>query len=391
MALTRSNFLATGAAFAGGVALPMPARAAFGDTPVAGTVTVAVVAPFTGDDIRLGEQIGNGVRAALDDSNNLRGALDRAYTMRTFDDQNLLASGLVNAEFACDDATIVAVIGHLSGRITEAALPTYLKNQMPVICPASTYDRLTAHGYGNIVRLTAKDSTEGRAAARYVKKTATPSSVAVLYQDGDYGADVADGFTDQMAGDKLKATAVGFSWDKPNFPTVTKTVLDSKPDAIFLAGIPKDMGPVVPQLRGAGYTGPFFASQGFFDPLTLQKYAVELEGLTISTSMPPLAIAPGAFRIKGDYERRYGPMTPLAAFSYAAAQIFISVVRRTGSQDRLAVARALDVSSTFDTVVGPISFQNDGDPQNPNVYFYRIVNGAWKYVASSYPSSYVVK
>jgi branched-chain amino acid transport system substrate-binding protein len=391
MALTRRSFLAAGAALAGSAGTTRPALAAYGDEPVGGTVTLAVVAPFTGDQIRLGEQLGNGVRAAIDDTNELRGALDRTFVMRTFDDQGLLASGLVNAEFACDDPTVVAVIGHLSGRITEAALPTYVNNRMPVVCPASTYDRLTAHGYGNIVRLTAKDSTEGRAAARYIAKTAKPSSVVVLTQDGDYGPDVADGFSDQMDGDKIKTNVVTFSWNKANFPAVTKSALDFKPDAIFLAGLPKDMGPVVPQLRAAGYTGPFFASQGFFDPLTLAKYAADLEGLTISTSMPPLALAPGAFRIKNDFERRYGAFTPLSAFSYAAAQILIAVVRRNGSQDRLAVARTLNASSTFETVVGPISFQNDGDPQDPNVYFYRITNGVWKYVSSSYPSSFVVR
>ena len=391
MAVTRRRLLATGAALAGSTLVPLPARAVYGDTPVGGTVTIGVVAPFTGDEIRLGEQIGNGVRAAVDDANQLRGSLDRTYVMRTFDDQGLLASGLVNAEFACDDPTVVAVIGHLSGRITEAALPTYVNNRMPVICPASTYDRLTAHGYGNIVRLTAKDSTEGRAAARYITKTAKPLSVVVLTQDGDYGPDVADGFADQMNGDKVKTNVITYSWNKANFPAVTKSVLDFKPDAIFFAGLTKDMGPVVPQLRAAGYTGPFFASQGFFDPLTLAKYAADLEGLTISTSMPPLAIAPGAFRIKNDFERRYGMFTPLSAFSYAAAQILIAVVRRNGSQDRLAVARTLNASSTFQTVVGPISFQNDGDPQDPNVYFYRVTSGAWKYVASSYPSSFVVR
>jgi branched-chain amino acid transport system substrate-binding protein len=391
MALTRRTFLATGAALAGSAAATRPALAVYGDTPVGGTVTIAVVAPCTGDEIRLGEQMGNGVRAAIDDTNELRGALDRSFVMRTFDDQGLLASGLVNAEFACDDPTVVAVIGHLSGRITEAALPTYVNNRMPVVCPASTYDRLTAHGYGNIVRLTAKDSTEGRAAARYIAKTAKPTSVVVLTQDGDYGPDVADGFADQMGGDKIKNNAITFSWNKPDFPAVTKSALGFSPDAIFLAGLPKDMGPVVPQLRAAGYTGPFFASQGFFDPLTLQKYAADLEGLTISTSMPPLALAPGAFRIKNDFEHRYGMFTPLSAFSYAAAQILIAVVRRNGSQDRLAVARTLNASTTFETVVGPISFQNDGDPQDPNVYFYRVTSGVWKYVASSYPSSFVVK
>jgi branched-chain amino acid transport system substrate-binding protein len=311
--------------------------------------------------------------------------------MKTFDDQNLLATGLVNAEFACDDPQAIAVIGHLSGRITDAALQTYNTNKMPVLCPASTYDRLTEHGYGNIVRLTTKDSTEGRLAGAYINKTAKPKTVAVLYQDGDYGADVAQGFQSEMDGAKIPCTAVGFSWDKPDWDYVVKTVMAKNPDTVFLAGVTRDMGPAVPHLQVVGYKGSFFASQGFFDATTIQKYGAMVDGLVISSSMPPLAIAPGAFRIKGDFERRYGPMTPLSAFSYAAAQIVIAVVRRTSAADRIAVQRALAIGTPFDTVVGEIQFQNDGDPQNPNVYFYKVTDGKWRYVASANPNSFVAK
>ena len=390
MALTRRELLASGAALAAAGAA-RPALAVYGDTPLGGTVTIGVVAPFTGDAIRLGEQMGNGVRAATDDANQLRSSLDRLFIMRTFDDGNLLANAIVNAEFACDDSSVIAVIGHLSGRVTEGALQTYVNNRMPVICPVSTYDRLTAHGYGNIVRLTTKDSTEGHLAATYINAKLKPKAVAVLYQDGDYGTDVAGGFQEQMQGDKVKSTPVSFSWEKPDFVTAAKTTVAAAPDVVYLAGLTKDMGPVVPELRTAGYTGPLFGSQGFFDPATLQKYASSVEGLTISTSMPPLNIAPGAFRVKNDYEHKYGAMTPIAAFSYAAAQIVIAISRRTGAVDRIAVQRSLGTSSTFDTVIGPIQFQNDGDPLNANVYFYSVVNGAWKYSGSAYPSSYVVK
>jgi branched-chain amino acid transport system substrate-binding protein len=378
-----------GALVAAGAA--KPAVAAFGDTPLGGTVTLAVVGPFTGDTIRLGEQMGNGVRAATDDANRFRGSLDKAYALRTFDDQNLLASGIVNAQFACDDPNVVAVIGHLSGRITEAAMRTYVTNKMPVICPASTYDRLTAHGYGNLVRLSTKDSTEGHLAARYIATTLKPKSVVSLYQDGDYGADVAAGFQEQLLGDKIPVAAIGFAWEKPDFAAVAKAALEKSPDVIFLAGIPRDMGPVVAKLRQAGYAGAFFASQGFFDTATLKTYGKDLEGLTVSSSTPPLALAPGAFRIKNDYERRYGPISPLAAFSYAAAQIVIATVRRTGAADRIAVQRALAFATSFDTVIGPVSFANDGDRRDANAFFYTIKDGAWRYVTAANPNGFVVK
>ena len=387
----RRSFLAAGAGLAAVALAPAPAKAVFGDTPIAGVVTLGVVAPFTGDDIRSGEQIGNGVRAAIDDANQFRGTLDKAYAMRTFDDQNLLASGLANAEFACDDPTIVAVIGHLSGRITEAALQTYVTNRMPVICPASTYDRLTAHGYGNVLRLATKDSTEGRLAAGYANATLKPQSVVVLYQDGDYGADVAAGYVERMQGDKVKVAPIVFSWNKPDFAEVGARALAAKPDLVYLAGITKDMGGIVPQLRGAGYAGPFHASQGFFDGATIKQYGANAEGLLVSSPMPPLQLAPGAFRIRNDFERKYGALTPLSAFSYAAAQIVISIVRRTGANDRIAVSRAFANTNSYQTLVGSLTFGNDGDPQNPDTYFYAVRDGAWKYVTAAIPNSFVVK
>jgi len=389
--VARRTFLAGSAALAAAAATPLPAGAVYGDTPLAGAVSLAVVAPFTGDSQRLGEQMGNGVRAAIDDANRFRGTLDKAYIMRTFDDQNLLASGLVNADFACDDANTIAVIGHLSGRITEAALQTYVNNKMPVICPASSYDRLTAHGYGNILRLTTKDSVEGHLAAAYLKTTLKPKTVVSLYQDGDYGADVAAGFADEMLADKIAASTISFSWDKPDFAGVAKAAASAKPDVVYLAGLTKDMGGIIAKLRDAGYAGPLYASQGFFDQAVIQKYGTEVEGLTVSSPMPPLAIAPGAFRIKNDFERRYGTLTPLSAFSYAAAQIVISIVRRTRASDRIAVQRALAANAAFDTVVGSIQFLNNGDPQNPNTYLYTVKDGKWKFVRSALPSSFIVK
>ncbi|MBD5606542.1 MAG: branched-chain amino acid ABC transporter substrate-binding protein [Candidatus Eremiobacteraeota bacterium] len=389
--IPRKSFLATGAAAVAGASSGAAAFAQAGDTPLGGTVTIGVVAPFSGDSIKLGEQIGNGVRAAVNDANLLRGTLDKAYVMKTFDDQNLLATGLVNAEFACDDPQVIAVIGHLSGRITDAALRTYNNNKMPVICPVSSYERLTQHGFGNILRLTAKDSTEGRLAAQYVTAKEKPKSVVVLYQDGDYGFDVASGFQDQMPSSKIASTPIVFSWDKPDWDAVVKSVTAKNPDVVFLAGTTKDMGPIFAHLAVVGFKGPYYASQGFFDPATIATYGSAVEGLVISTSMPPLAIAPGAFRIRNDFERHYGPFTPLSAFSYAAAQIVIAVVRRTSAVDRIAVQRSLAFGTSFDTVVGEMQFQNDGDPQNPNVYFYTVANGKWKYSSSAFPSSFIVK
>jgi branched-chain amino acid transport system substrate-binding protein len=388
--IRRRELLAGAGAAALGAATTSPVRAAYGDTPIAPIVTLGVVAPFTGDYIRLGEQIGNGVRAATDDANRIRGIMDKSFTMRTFDDQNLLATGLVNAGFACDDPTIVCVIGHLSGTITDAALRTYVNGQMPLIVPTATYDPITAHGYGNVWRLATKDSTEGRLTALFVEAQLKPKVAAALYQDGDYGFDVAGGFHDQLLNDKIDSKAIRFSFDKPDFIGVAKATAALKPDVVYLAGRASDMGAVIVELRAQGYTGPLYASQGFFDAATLQKFKDDTEGLIVSTPMPPLQLAPTVFRIRSDFEARYGQFTNLSAFAYAAAQIAIAAVNR-GATDRLSLARQIALGGAWQTCVGTLQFNNTGDPLDPDVYFYTIKNGTWKYAQAAHPNGFILK
>jgi branched-chain amino acid transport system substrate-binding protein len=390
--MRRDAFLrGTAAAATAGLAGSQAAAAADYGPPLGGTANIAVIGPFTGDYTKMGEQIADGVRAAIDEANRLHGALDRVFLMRTFDDQNALASGLLNAGFICDDESMLCTIGHLSGRITEQCLTTYVNAHMPLIVPASTYDRLTSHGYANVLRLATKDSTEGELAAGNAMKEVKPKTAVVYYQDGDYGIDAAAGFHERMLREKVDSAAVRFAWDKPDFATVAKVALDKKADIVYLAGLVKDMGPLATQLHSGGFKGALWASQGFFDPLTLQKFKTDVEGIVVSSSMPPINLAPSDYRIRADFEQKYGPFTPLSVFGYAAAQIVIAATRRAGAADRVAIARALGITSSFDTVVGTLQFGTTGDPINPNIYLYGIKDGKWAYLRSAQPSSFILK
>ena len=69
----------------------------------------------------------------------------------------------------------------------------------------------------------------------------------------------------------------------------------------------------------------------------------------------------------------------------------IAAVRRAGAADRIAVARALGIAASFDTVVGTLQFGATGDPIDPNVYFYGVKDGKWAYLRSAHPSSFILK
>jgi branched-chain amino acid transport system substrate-binding protein len=390
MKATRRAFLAGTAAAA---ATPLRAMAAPQPQPYTAFITLGVCAPFTGDDSKLGEQIANGVRQACDDANQLRSMLAPAFGMKTFDDQNLLASGIVNAGFACDDPTVICVIGHLNGHVTEAAAKIYATHGMTLIVPASTYDRITEDSLGNVLRLPTKDFTEGRLDGKYASTTWKPSRVAVCYQDGDYGYDVATGFSQQMDADKIAVTTVEFPYEKPKFNEAAARALVGKPDLVFLAGDVADMGLLIRELRTQGFTGQIFASKGFFEVNTLTKFGSDLGKFMVSTPLPPLELAPSVYRVRSDFEARYGPgaFTYLAAFGYAAAQIAVSAVHRAGSNDRIALLRQIQLPAPYDTVVGSYQFLPDGDSLQPNMYFYSVRDGRFRYETSAVPTSFLAR
>ena len=359
------------------------------DSPFAATTTFGVLGPLTGPDKYAGEQLANGVRAAIEDSNRSRGQLDRVFILRTFDDENSVASAIVNSQFAASDGNVIAVIGHLGGRATEAALRTYGPVAMPVIVPTSSYDKITAEGYRNVFRLATRDSDEGRLAARFVIETIKPKNVYVLVADGDYGYDVAQTFTQTLSSQKVPWNSSLFAFDRPDFPKLAATVRAAKPDYVYLCGSTAEMGEVIPLLRKGGYAGPLGAPQGFFTADTIRKYTTAVEGLIVSTSMPYLAIAPAAHRVMTDFEGRYGTFTPLSAFGYASAQLIMNAIRRGGARNRLALARTLATGGSFDTVVGSFTFGPTGDTVDPNLYFYTVREGKWAFVRSAHPSSFL--
>ena len=364
--------------------------ATLAQVPFIATSTIAIVGPFSGRDRALGEQLANGVRAAIDDTNQLRAPLDRAFAPRTFDDQNAIATAIVNAQFATGDSSVIAVIGHVSSAATLAAIPTYANAQMPLIVPLCTDDRITQTNYRNVFRLQTKDAFEGFLFARFAADQYRPKSAVVFVQDADYGADVATGFIGGMTSRKIAAPYVQFSYEKPDFEQAVSTAFATKPDFIFLAGTVGDMGGIIPVLRAHGYTGPIGASQGFFDAQTARLGAAAND-LVISTSIPYLPFAPSTVRVRTAFEARYGPLGPISLYGYAAAQIVVSAVRRSGATARNALLSNLQIGAPIDTVAGTYTFGAAGDPLDPELYFYTLRDGKFTYLRQAHPSSFMVK
>jgi len=351
---------------------------------------IAVCAPLSGEKAELGAQLYNGARQAVYEANRTVSQLEAAFGLRSFDDQDSLVGGISTAEFAGDDPTIIATVGHLSESVTLAALPQYANAKMPLIVPASSADAITRRGYRNVFRLPTKDTTEGQLFAQYLQRSAPPKRAVALTKDGDYGPNVAQGFTAQLRAEKITADTLVLRAAAPNFADAAKSILASGADYVFLAGNTASLGPALLALRAAGYKGTVGASQGFYNGESVQNYSRELGTALISTSMPPLEKVSAVSMDLSDLRASLGQVTPLSAFGFASTQLAINAVRRTGAADRLSLLHALQNAGSYDTLVGSFSFSFTGDPVDPNLYFYSIADGRFKYAGSAHSSSFLI-
>ena len=51
---------------------------------------------------------------------------------------------------------------------------------------------------------------------------------------------------------------------------------------------------------------------------------------------------------------------------------------------------ALQAPAAYNTIAGSFQFAFNGDPIDPNLYFYAIESGALKYLAASHPTAFIL-
>jgi branched-chain amino acid transport system substrate-binding protein len=121
-----------------------------------------------------------------------------------------------------------------------------------------------------------------------------------------------------------------------------------------------------------------------------KNFKAAADGMLVGACVPPVEFIPAAQTFREHYEQKHGRLSAYALFGYVSAQIAIDAAIQSRSGDKEAIIRQL-ASGVFPTVIGDISFRNGGDPSDPNLYFYKVDAGSFKYVGSALPNPAVLR
>jgi len=293
------------------------------------------------------------------------------------------------------DPAVVGVVGPFNSSVAKVQIPISNEAGLTQCSPANTNQDLTKGEPGkqlraknpdkiNYIRVATTDDIQGPAVAQYAINTLGLKTVAIVDDTDTYGKGIADAFSAEW--EKLGGTVLGRE-GAPKGTTDYTPILTSfkalNPEAVFYGGTTATGGGLVrkqmPQ-TGLGEI-PYLGGDGIQDgPGTTEGSFTNIAGEAAAnsySSVAAIADYPGKADFDAKYKAAYNEASGAYSGSgYACAQIILKAIETAASKGdvtRESVrAAAVDPATTFETVLGPVKFDEVGDTNQKIISLYKV-------------------
>ena len=350
-------------------------------------VRVAVAGPFTGNAAAFGEMIKRGAELKAKEINEAGGINGMKLTLIPGDDTGTEKEARAVATRFATDRRILAVVGHFNSACSLAGKPIYAENGIVELSPGST-NVSVCEGSDWTFRNLYRDDFQGEFIAKYIKNYMKAfQTVAILFDNDDYGRGLRDGFSAvaEEIGIEIVASEA-YDRDNTDFKAQLTSIKAKNPDLIFISGLYSQAGLIAKQARETGITAQFFGADGVDSPDFLIIAGAAAEGTYLTT--------PFTFELGGDkaqqvataFENDYGVLPDTwAALTYDAVGMIAEAIEKTYNKDAtLAENRKAirDHLASLDTpeegykgITGLTYFDKNGDTVNKPAYVKIVKSG----------------
>jgi branched-chain amino acid transport system substrate-binding protein len=366
---TLGVFFILGCLLAGCAGRP-PMRLHLGSTrPV---VKIGLVAPFEGLHRHLGYDVVYAVKLAVRERNAAGGVSGYMVELVALDDGNDPAQAPLQARKLIVDPDVTGVIGHFSDGAALAALDEYHQAGLALITPVAA-GAVTEQGYPEIFRLYARNDLLGREAARYVVEELGMRHLAVLRGRDD----LADAFS--RTADQLGATTVlDADADLTQYAAhnTQQASQFASAELIFFSGGAIEGAELIARARRAGIEAAFMGGSGLDSPQLVQIGGEVVRGTLYITAAPRIN---DRARFSADFVTGYQALAgrlpgSQAIMAYDATCVLLEALTRAieseGRPARDTVVAELGAVENFPGLIGPITFDDNGDLVDPEMYVF---------------------
>ena len=343
-----------------------------------GEIKVGGLAFLTGKFSTYGVDVEKGVKVALDKVNSKGGVLGRKLVVDLQDTASDSAQAVSLLRRFAASSDVAAVLGPIGTPDLLAILPVARQLSVPVVTIGSLKPLAKSEFPDGVFRVTLMNSPE--VVRDIIKKVAAARNVKrmALFVDRTNDAQQADSQTAREgiklgAGVQLVVDETYSGGDK-DFSVLIGKMMRANADALWLSGTTNEAAVIISQARARGFKGVVMGGAGMTDPKIVQLVGPAAAPYVMFTPLNLESDRPIVREFVDAYRKLHGTaqVPTYSAYAYDTVLLLQDAIRRAGSTDRQAIARALGSTKKFQGVTGEYSFDAKGDNTKPVPYVMEV-------------------
>jgi branched-chain amino acid transport system substrate-binding protein len=331
-------------------------------------VLIGVAGPLTGKEGWFGEQMQRGAEMAVADLNAAGGVLGEPVQLIATDDFCDPEQAVAAARKLVSDG-VIFVVGHFCSHASIPASEIYAAAGVLMISPTSSNPMLTELGRANVFRVMHRDDALGIVIGNYLADHWTDKKIAILHDNTVFGKDSAELTKKQLNRRGLmEAVYQTYVPGKHDYGLEIEELQAAGIDVLFVGGYHTEIALMLRAARSRGYPVQLVVGQSLGSEEFNLIAGPAAEGtlfLDVADARRNAEAAPVVERFRASGFEPEG----FTLYAYGVVQVWAQAAEKAGSLELPAMIASLR-QHQFDTVLGPISFDDKGDLAVPNPVWY---------------------
>jgi branched-chain amino acid transport system substrate-binding protein len=347
------------------------------------SIKIGAVVPLTGAFAGGGAQIERGYQYAVDAINEAGGVFVEEYgtsiplELVVEDDASdpNQTTALLD-EFAGED--VVAYLGGFATPVNAAGAATAERNGIPYLGVATSTQALHEQGYRYFFSPFPKSPDMAVSVFEMldglIPEGERPLRVGIFQEATEWGNELGPLWAEEAANHGYEV--VVHETYAPGTTDYTDMILKAQAadvQALLSLPTPPDGFAIYQQMGELGWKPPFNLVVRAADVPTWNDLGEAGEGVVMSTPWHPALGLPGTEAVNERHLEEVGrPADPVVGSAYALIEILADAIGRAGTLDHDAVRDAIAATDGLSTIIGPITFRENGTAPVPNPLMQRI-------------------
>src|SRR5262249_50303735 len=265
------------------------------------------------------------------------------------------------------DDSIIAAVAHYCSATAIATVDTFNRLGLPMVVWGAVLPDITYRNkYPEVHRVNGTMINQNEVAAKFMAGLGFKKWV-VIHDTTDYGKAHNEYFSKDITADGGKILGTfGVTADQQDFTAELTQAKALNPEVIYFGGITPLGIRIRQQMDKLGIKAVFEGTSGIKSDAYIQGLGPLAEGSLSFIEGAPIDKLPGGKYFQSEYDKAGYKEPPEAygAFAFAAMKLILDKIEAVGP-DRAKVTAALGDVNNYDSIIGPVTFDDHGQNTVP--------------------------